>query len=983
MNNIEKMFSSEDVFNHFIKMLGYENNIHPYKNGLYDFTYNITINNESHIIISIKKFDEINEDEIKSIHKIYWNKNDIPISILIFPNEVRVYNNFNYDDSKALLYSSKKNKNLISIDSLKSENIISGVFWNEIQKHIKSIDRVDKKLLTNLQATVKKICDTNANISRKMAFGFITKCIFVKYLEDRQMIGKSVFQKYSAESFSLLLYNKNQDSIKEFFKYLQERFNGDVFNNLENDIIESDVSLDCICDFFNATQIESGQLSMFPYDFSIIPIELISSIYEKFFDVATDEHNKEISKKDTGSFYTPYYLSEFILNRSNIIKNLKTNSSCSCRILDPACGSGVFLVGAFKKIVNEIKSTSVKITSKKLEKIITTQIFGIDSNPEALNITMFSLYIALLDFLEPKDIELNGFQFPKLIGKSLFNCSFFNEKSDFNKIKYDLIIGNPPWASIKGDHIDYCKKNKLPISDNQIAQSFMLRSKDIVTERGTISFIVTNSIFYNTNAKDFRLELLKNFKIEEILNFSSISNKLFADASFPCSIVKYSVRNDKQYNKINFTVFKPNIFCSIFNKIVFDFNQTISINEAKFLEDDYLWNILLYGTQLDYYLIKKMLDNTKLGTLCDKNKLTISQGYSAGKRDKKTFDYNGYPILSSSIDPFNINIFNLKDRVDNGLKYERIHDKEMYKKNHKLIIRRTLTNKFNTNICSYFNGELIFNNKYFCIFCDDIYYDENLFAYLEAILNSKIYMYFQVHMSSALKLNPPEIRKDRLVDFPIIDFDKNNTIIKKIVHDVIEIRKLYCVINNSALLSCTDDSKGKIELLRKNIDNNIYELYNLNESETETVNYTIDFVVPLARNKKSVLEASIDDVKRYCSLFEMNFNDILFDKNLKLVSKVESSKFFYKVIFLIVEKDSDVNNKYTLNAFNDIMILISSENDCAGLLVNKKIKGFYKNSFYIVKPKDRYNWQVFNALLDINDFISDVFSDEVEEMGYE
>ena len=117
------------------------------------------------------------------------------------------------------------------------------------------------------------------------------------------------------------------------------------------------------------------------------------------------------------------------------------------------------------------------LSADDLTKLMTEKILGVDVNPSALRISCFSLYIALLDELTPKDILENQFHFPNLIGENLIQGSFFSqivEKNISGKF-IDIVVGNPPWKSMpKSDHVLYCKRKNIPIADAQIAQAFIV-----------------------------------------------------------------------------------------------------------------------------------------------------------------------------------------------------------------------------------------------------------------------------------------------------------------------------------------------------------------------------------------------------------------------------------------------------------------------------------------------------------------------------
>nr|BFF38205.1 hypothetical protein BACY1_00100 [Tenacibaculum mesophilum] len=229
----------------------------------------------------------------------------------------------------------------------------------------------------------------------------------------------------------------------------------------------------------------SVQPSMFNvYDFEIIPVELISNIYESFlgntsFSNGGSMITKLSKQKEVKAYYTPPFLVDYVLSQTiNPFLNQETNTSC--KVLDPSCGSGIFLVESLRRIIDkEINSSNKKISNDKLWSLLEENIYGIDIDSNAIEITIFSLYVTLLDYKShPKEIE--DFEFRPLMGKNLFGgekADFFNEENEFNKlfqdkVKLDFIIGNPPWGSVKksiySDYIKKEEKRKLQIKEKKI-----------------------------------------------------------------------------------------------------------------------------------------------------------------------------------------------------------------------------------------------------------------------------------------------------------------------------------------------------------------------------------------------------------------------------------------------------------------------------------------------------------------------------------
>ncbi|MFR3402541.1 MAG: Eco57I restriction-modification methylase domain-containing protein [Blautia faecis] len=155
---------------------------------------------------------------------------------------------------------------------------------------------------------------------------------------------------------------------------------------------------------------------------------------------------------------------------------------------DPSCGSGIFLVEAYRRLVCRWMSQNAvqAITCDRLNLLLKNSIFGVDINEEAIRVASFSLSLAMCDFLDPRSIW-DKLSFPSLLGKNLISSDFFDEDKSFNKERYDVIVGNPPWQSnITEKTKEYLKKVNRVIGDKQIAQAFSIKCSELCKQNGII-----------------------------------------------------------------------------------------------------------------------------------------------------------------------------------------------------------------------------------------------------------------------------------------------------------------------------------------------------------------------------------------------------------------------------------------------------------------------------------------------------------------
>jgi len=161
--------------------------------------------------------------------------------------------------------------------------------------------------------------------------------------------------------------------------------------------------------------------------------------------------------------------------------------------LDPACGSGIFLVGAYRRLIQAWKRKNGNPNPRDLNGILTRCIFGVDKNSEAVRIAEFSLYLEILNHLTNKQIQDESFRLPSLQKKNLIDADFFSEEIEkkFAHLKFDRIIGNMPWGrnTLTKDAQRWLSKNEFVVGGKQAAPAFMLRSPYFCKHDGEMAFI--------------------------------------------------------------------------------------------------------------------------------------------------------------------------------------------------------------------------------------------------------------------------------------------------------------------------------------------------------------------------------------------------------------------------------------------------------------------------------------------------------------
>ncbi len=519
---------------------------------------------ENALLVYFKQVRQVDATRVISLHRKFWNHGGAPILVLIAPDQVHIYSGLTPPASHTDLAS--RIPALVEVIDRTSAAILeflpsvqSGEYFRLHKSFFDPKQRVDQTLLDNLQATRDQIlASSNEQLNPKILNALLCRLVFACYLFDRKVVGQGYLDTLGLPDISHLrdvLHLQPRTAAKQslyaLFKQLGEDFNGDLFSdNLDAEAESFDASFIApLDDFFRGTDVVTGQGSFWPYDFSAIPVEAISAIYERLLQDAD---------KSEGAFYTPRFLAEVVLD----VALMPFTSLLERRFLDPACGSGIFLVGLFNRIAEEWRQQNPEAKNdrraRELRKILCDKLYGIDINPTACRITAFSLYLAYLDQLSPRDIQElqeKGYKLPALVHfpdrpaekveGNIWCDDFFLENREF-PVDVDLVVGNPPWGSSakKGTSAAaWCASpaNHCLIPDKQIAAAFVWKAATHTGDDGRVCLVLPHGTIFNhsNTAREFQRQLFTRYAIDHILNLVDYQFFLFAEAKHPAIVLAY------------------------------------------------------------------------------------------------------------------------------------------------------------------------------------------------------------------------------------------------------------------------------------------------------------------------------------------------------------------------------------------------------------------------------------------------------------
>jgi hypothetical protein len=651
------------------------------------------------------------------------------------------------------------------------------------------------------------------------------------------------------------------------FTRLSDDFNGDMFPvDAEEYKAVNERHLKLLRKLLLADVDDS--LFFFAYQFDIIPIELISSIYEKFYST------KPGQKRDDGSYYTPAALVDFVLSETLGPEELRGRP----RVIDPACGSGIFLVEAFRRIVRyRVGEARRRLRPEELRAVLRDQIAGIDINPEAVRVTAFSLYLAMLHYLEPPDILQHKLpcltytvrsktdakkHFDILLAEDAFQIddTVTSEavRRRFTSGCADIVVGNPPWGSPRADvpeelrsdgGVAWCKARGLSLGDKERSQSFVHRSLDLLRDGGRAGLLVSTGVFFKRGdtTRKFREQWLSETVLRKVINFAAVRDAYFQPdgkdeeegkgSIAPFAAAVFDKRKPEPGSAFGYWSAKETAFVRHVKAVVLNRADFCYGVQEEFLGDDTLWKIHWWGTHRDRALIQRLRLEKSFREVLDPDGTRMRVGFQeASRKDPSDWlsEFKEFPTDHfERYGPLPTNEFvNPPDRV------HRRRERFLYE-GPRLLIKRGIDQSagLDGTIAARFEAEpFCFRDSVHCVSVEELGAEKA--KVLLAILWSSLTRYYLFLTSGTWGLWHDEVKKDVLYGIPV-RFPKKAALQTKIVKAVDALREIEPAAVKEGLFQeeglSTAERAATIRRLEAQLDLAVFELFELTDEERERV----------------------------------------------------------------------------------------------------------------------------------------------------
>ncbi len=777
---------------------------------------------------------------------------------------------------KLILKDAKSRKLRIPVDKAFLEDLSQ---WREelakdiYKRNIKELeDRSDEKRVKIqvkiLNEAVQKILD---------------RLIFIRIAEDRKIIEpKSLLDQvewWKAGGKRRDLHRR----LTNCFMGWNQDFNGEILKPGPCDVLETDSNL-------LAKIIDGLYFPKCPYRFDVIGVELLGSIYERYLGKTIRVTPKRVKieekpevRKAGGVYYTPQYIVDYIVKNTvgKIIKGKTLKKIDKIKILDPACGSGSFLLNAFQTLIDyhldyyekhpdeSGRGTlfpdlivnydgTKRLSIEKKVQILRNNIFGVDIDPQAVEIAMMSLYLKCLE--GEKDLPRKRELLPSLAknircGNSLISYDIFDQLTLFDEEEkerinpfdwhskstgfggimekggFDVVIGNPPYGAGFSTQIKNYLYTNYPNQEYQLDSYliFLEKGLKLLKFNGILGYIIPNTWLINLKLKKIRRFIVNEFSILNIVHYIRKIFPVTVDTEI--LIIQKSDNRDNKI-KINITSKEEKVITKFVNqnkwKELDGGVLNIFISEK---DEGVLANIRKKTSNLEKFC--KITQGTKpfqtgKGKPPQTKEIVKNKPFVSTRKENETFK----PLLRGS----NINRFEIKWNMDYWISYGNWLAEPRYSASfdakEKIVIRQTGDTLIATLDTEQF---IVRDNLYTIIFIDERY---NL-RYFLGLINSKVLDYFYQSLNPEKGEALAQVKRENIAKLPIQVIDFKNPKEKSMHDKMVDLVDKMLELNKKKIALPPSSKRDKIEreiqITDEKIDELVYELYGISEKERKII----------------------------------------------------------------------------------------------------------------------------------------------------
>lgn len=812
-------------------------------------------------------------------------------------------------------------------------SVESGKLAQHRGKELDTQNRVDHLLLRNLRAVRSQLLA--AGVYEQEIEPLLGRSIFVRYLEDRHILEPHDLHELGQPESLEAALTDGWNAVSALFAAMSDHFNGDVFRR---DVLTRslpDEAMRILAGFFRGADAATGQVPLWGFDFAIIPPELISSIYEQLLAP---------QQKDDAAYYTPRRIVDLVLDE--LLPSSPRLSTPT--VLDPACGSGIFLTETFRRLVHQRRTITQSTPDyDELSTMLKDSVFGIDRNADAIGVTAFGLYLALLEHVDPRTIW-RTVKLPNLVGTNLIVSDFF-ETNTLSDRKFDVIAGNPPWKSaLTPGARKYLKDSQRETPDQQIAVPFIWKASEMLHPGGVAGLVLpSKTMLHNggSSADRFRLAFFQELDVQTVIDLSPLRKELFG-ATSPAVVVVFGADIKSAGEQLLHVSPRRTPISEIIDGIAIPQQNIRRISRTRAQVDPSIWKTLLWGGPQDIDLVAHIKETFEtLDTRANTRGWQIGAGYQLAKnRDENDASHlHDLPTLATkSLVAMTAPDEGLLGAPLTAPVMHRPRERAIYLAPH-VLMRKGFSK---TPMAAFIPYDVVFTDGLFALSGPDD--DASALRAVSAVLNSSVATYWYLMTSSSWGVEREQLHQREWLSLPIPELSFQ-----------VE-AKLSGVVESATGDNWRDALNQLVE----------EEVYKLTEDERQLVTDALTIRLSELQDgpKASAYEEPDDTAfSAYAVALKRSMDDLeLGEWSVRLS---EASNGFARVTCEHSESvDSpEPNSRFTVRSLLKDDSAVLDDALSSATIVEPQAVILDENRVHIVKPNRRTSWMVSSAAVDAAD----------------